>query len=290
MSKRRKPARRRARPDRPRDVFVSRPFEGLVDEPEWIALRELVPAATAPLSLSPSLAGQYGERQVTVTTLLPMAWAAMTRQDGHVLVGMQRGVDSGDANRDVAAAILAALEAEPGTPVAVPNQPGPGPRLAEVIADGQLDITVHDEFGYWLDGDASDPAVTASMERANESIFPTVRLASARAAYWCQVPERAHVRWVLPDLEDRALTALARLAAGGGLKLREDTKFAGMFRAQGLLVPVWDLPRQVPASEWEEPVAAFGKRYAEALADGGELTAEVRRARQGLIGRQLTLR
>ena len=33
-----------------RDIFVARPFEGLADEPEWIALRELVPAASAPLT------------------------------------------------------------------------------------------------------------------------------------------------------------------------------------------------------------------------------------------------
>ena len=37
------------KPAKIRDVFVPRPFEGLADETEWIALRELVPAATAPL-------------------------------------------------------------------------------------------------------------------------------------------------------------------------------------------------------------------------------------------------
>src|SRR5690606_21072465 len=122
------------------------------------------------------------------------------------------------------------------------------------------------------------------------SIFPTVRMAAARAAYWCQVPERAHVRWVLGEPEDAALTALARVAAAGGLKLRDDTKFAGMIRVLGVLVPVWDLPREVPASEWEEPLAGFAKRYTEALAATGDLDAATRRARQGLIGRQLTLR
>jgi hypothetical protein len=63
-----------------------------------------------------------------------------------------------------------------------------------------------------------------------------------------------------------------------------------MFRAHGLLVPVWDLPREDPAERWEEPLAAFAQRYGEALASGGELTAAERRARQGLVGRQLTLR
>lgn len=292
---------RRPRPERPRDVFVPRPFAGLTDEPEWIAMRELVPAATAPLALRPELVEQYGDRPVTLATLLPMAWPAMARPDGQILIGLQRQFDSGDPNRDLAAAILAALAAEPGQPdpagqpgqsgpVMVPDQPGEGPRLADVIVDGELDITLHEGFHFWLDGETDDPTVTASLERANGSIYPTVRLAAARAAYWCQVPERAHVRWVLAEPEEVALTALARLRAGGGLKLREDTKFAGMFRAQGLLAPVWDLPREVPAAQWEEPLAAFAKRYADALTIEGDLPPEVRRARQGLIGRQLTLR
>jgi hypothetical protein len=280
---------RPASPPRPRskhrDIFVPRPFAGLADEPEWIAMRELVPAATAPLTLQPA----YGDRAVTLATLLPMAAPALSRADGSILVGLQRSVGSGDANRDVAASILAALETSPGDPVPVPEV-AEGPRLADVIVDGELDITVHDTFDFWAAGPDADPAVTASLERANESIFPTVRLAAARAAYWCRVPERAHVRWVLAEPEDAALTALARVAAAGGLKLREDTRFAGMFRVLGVLAPVWDLPREPEAGEWEEPLAGFAKRYAEALTVSGDLDDATRRARHGLIGRQLTLR
>lgn len=298
MSKRRKgsgrpPRTGRRRERQPRDIFVPRPFEGLADEPEWVALRELVPAATAPLTLAPSLVEQYGSHHVVLATLLPMAWPALRRPDGTVLVGVQRQAASGDVNRDLAASILAALETtatDASTPVDVPANPGPGPRLAEVLVDGELEITVHDGFGFWTADEEADPAVTASMERANASVFPTVRMAAARAAYWCQVPGRAHLRWVLPEPEDTALTALARLGAGGGLKLGEETRFAGMFRAYGLLVPVWDLPRETPADHWEEPLAGFAKRYAEALAADGPLDAAARRARQGLIGRQLTLR
>jgi hypothetical protein len=117
-----------------------------------------------------------------------------------------------------------------------------------------------------------------------------VRLAAARAAYWCQVPEKAHVRWVLPEQEDTALDALARLSAAGELLLGEGTKFAGMFRAHGLLVPVWDLPHDPPADDWEAPVAAFAKRYGDAVAVNEPLTSGERRARQGLLGRQITLR
>jgi hypothetical protein len=227
---------------------------------------------------------------VTVATVLPMAWPALTKPDGRIFVGLQRNAQSGDISRDLAVAVLNALEAELGGSVAVPALPGPGPRLQDVLADGALEVTVHDGFEFWLDAEAADPEVKASLERANASIQPTVKLAAVPAAYWCRVPDRTHVRWVLPDAEEPAMSALARLSAAGELTLGEGTKFAGMFRAHGLLVPVWDLPEQAPAGDWEAPLAAFAKRYAEALASAGELTSAERRSRQGLIGRQVTLR
>ncbi|WDZ85937.1 DUF5926 family protein [Micromonospora cathayae] len=294
MSKRRKNQRTtEAVPKREkvRDIFVPRPFEGLTDEPEWIALRELVPAASAPLRLTPALVEEYGEREVTLATVLPMAAPAMTKPDGRVFVGLQRHLQSGDVSRDLAEALLCALRTEPGRSVAVPPLPGPGPRLQDVLVDGPLEVTMHDGFEFWLDpGATDDPNVQASLERANAAVYPTVRLTAARAAYWCQVPEKAHVRWVLPDDEDAALDALARLGTAGTLTLGEQTRFAGMFRAHGRLVPVWDLPAEPAATEWEEPLAGFAKRYADALADPTPLDAAGRRTRQGLLGRQLTLR
>ncbi|MCN0152380.1 DUF5926 family protein [Salinispora arenicola] len=274
-----------------RDVFVPRPFEGLTDEPEWIALRELVPAATAPLRLAPHLVQEFGERQVLLATVLPMATAAVCKPDGRVLIGLQRHQQSGDVSRDLAEALLCALRTEPGHQVTVPPLPGLGPRLPDVLVDGPLEITVHEDFEFWLDpGAAGDPSVQASLERANAAIYPTVRLSAARAAYWCQVPEKAHVRWVLSEDEDAALDALARLSAAGTLPLGEETKFAGMFRAHGRLVPVWDLPEDNPADRWEQPVAEFATRYGAALSDSTSLDAAARRARHGLLGRQLTLR
>jgi Family of unknown function (DUF5926) len=284
---------RRVKPKREkvRDIFVGRPFEGLVDEPEWIALRELVPAASAPLRLSPRYVEEYGDVPVTLSTVLPLAAPAVTKADGRVMLGLQRHVQSGDVSRDLSVALLNALQTEPGGQVSVPPLPGPGPRLQDVLADGPLEITLHDGFGYWLDDEAADdPNVQASLERANASIFPTARMSAARACYWTRVPERAHVRWVLTEDEDPALDALARLSAAGELTLAEGTRFAGMFRAHGLLVPVWDVPREPEAAEWEGPVADLAKRYATAVAVDEPLTAEQRRARQGLLGRQITLR
>lgn len=294
MSKRRKnqrAAETTPKREKVRDVYVPRPFEGLVDEPEWIALRELVPAASAPLRLAPAVVEEFGDREVTLATVLPVAAPAMTRPDGRVLIGLQRHLQSGDVSRDLAEALLCALRTEPGRQVPVPPLPGPGPRLQDVLADGPLEITLHESFEFWLDPEAAeDSTVRASLERANAAIYPTERLAAARAAYWCRVPEKSHVRWVLPDGEDQALHTLARLSAAGTLPLGEGTKFAGMFRAHGRLVPVWDLPEDTAAGEWEDPVADFAKRYAEALADTAPLDAAGRRARQGLLGRQLTLR
>jgi len=274
-----------------RDIFVARPFEGLADEVEWIAMRELVPAATAPLRLSGEYAEQAAEREVILATVLPLAWPAMTKPDGRIFIGLQRQFNSGDVSRDIAAALISALGTEPGKTVDVPSLAGPGPRLQDVLEDGKLDITLYEGFDFWLDEGAADDAnVQASMERANESVYPTVRMDAGPAAYWCQVPDRAHIRWVLPEPEDAALTALARLAAAGGLSLGDGTKFAGMFRAHGLLVPVWDLPRETEAKSWEAPLADFGRRYGDALSVTESLTAEERRAQQGLRGRQLTLR
>lgn len=240
-------------------MYVARPFEGLADECEWIALRELVPAASAPLRLRPEL----GDRPVTLATVLPMAWPAMSRADGSVLIGLQRHVQSGDPSRDLAVAVHCALQTAPGATVAVPTLPGEGPRLQDVLVDGPLDITLHEGFEFWLGASSDsddDPNVKASLERANASIYPTVRMAAAPAAYWCRVPEKAHIRWVLPEDEDRALDGLARLNAAGGLTLGDGTKFAGMFRAHGRLVPVWDLPRTAEAVSWEAPLSEFVKR------------------------------
>jgi hypothetical protein len=138
---------------------------------------------------------------------------------------------------------------------------------------------------------APDPSgeVAASMERANASVIPTARLESVRSAYWCRMKERTHLRWVLPEAEGQLLDALARLAAGGGLALGPDTRYVGSFRAHGLLVPVWDAPLDREAEAMEEPAVALRARLDEALASDAPLTAEQRRARSGLLSRQLTL-
>jgi Family of unknown function (DUF5926)/SEC-C motif len=269
-------------------TLVQRPFEGLPGECDWIALREMVSAATARLTLT----GEHAGREVTLATVLPMAWPAITRADSSVLIGLQTHASSGDVSRDVADALLQALQAEPGNPVVPGPLPGPGPRLQDLLdLSAPLEVIVHEGFDFWLEPDQEVGAeVTASLERANAAVVPTARLATVEAAYWCQVKDRRHLRWVLPHEENILLDALARLHAAGESGLGEGTRYVGSFRAHGLLVPVWDLPADADPDDMEEPAAAFEKRLADALTASTPLSAAERRARNGLLSRQLTLR
>ena len=101
---------------------------------------------------------------------------------------------------------------------------------------------------------------------------------------------KEHLRWVMPEPEDALLDALARLHAAGRDQLVPDGRLVGMFRAHGLLAPVWDLALGTGAEVLEDPAAAFAAALAEALADTSPLTAEERAARSGLANRQVTLR
>jgi hypothetical protein len=152
-------------------------------------------------------------------------------------------------------------------------------------------VRLHEGFDFWLGEDAEQTdEVRESMERANAAIIPTERLASVEAAYWCQIGSKTHLRWVLPHPEETFLDGLARLHARGESSLGEGTRYVGSFRAHGLIVPVWDLVPGSVADDVEEAAAGFGRRLDEAMAAGSDLTVEERRARAGVVSRQLTLR
>ena len=267
---------------------VTRPFEGLPGEADWVALRELVPAATG------SLRTKDG-KDVTLASVLPGGTPALVRANGEVLLGVQLQTSSDDVSRDLGTALAAALEAPAGAPV----EPGPigaagsaGPRLQDLLdLDAPLDVTVHDDFAFWLEGTDAGAQAQAMLEQANQAILPTVRLEGLEAAYWVRPSgERAHLRWVRPEPEEKLLDALARLRASGEILLGEGTRYAGAFRAHGLLVPVWDLPADTPAEEWAAPAAEFQTRLEAALQKTDSLTADESRARAGLLSRQITLR
>jgi hypothetical protein len=269
--------------------LVQRPFDGLAGEGDWIALRELVPAATVPLTLKESLPD--GVPSVTLATVLPMAWPALRRDDGSVLLGLQNDTSSGDLSRDLADTLQRALTAEPGTPVQARRAPADGPRLQDLLdPEAAFEPVVHTGFEFWVpDSENASPEVSASLERANAAAIPTVKLSGVESAYWCETPDKNHLRWVMPHPEEQLLDALARLHAAGVSSLGEGTRLVGSFRAHGLTVPVWDLPTGVSAEDIEKPAAEFAERLAAALASEAPLTVDERRARGGLTNRQVTL-
>ena len=267
--------------------FVLRPFEGLPGEPDWVALKEVVPAATGTARTTK----EHGSHEVLVTTVLPQAWPALHRADGVILLALQTTTSSGDSSRDLAAALLEAIDAEPGTAIELTGLPEAGPRLQDVLdLSVPFDVTVQDTFAYWLAPDVErTDDLAAAIEEADAGIIDTVKLAGVESAYWCRMGAREFLRWAQPHEEQVVLDGLARLHAKRASGF-DGAKFVGYFRSSGLVVPVWELPRGTEAEDIEDAVAAFAPVFAEALASTEALDANERRARAGLVARQVTLR
>jgi hypothetical protein len=266
-------------------VYVARPFEGLPSECDIVAMRELVPSATAPISVKGT------DKPVLLCTLLPMAAPAMVRDSGQLWLGLQVQHGFGDPSRDLAAVLEKALAAdEPGI-VGLVDPPGLGPRFQDLVGDDPLEITVHDGFAFWLDDVAErDDAMVAALEEADAAAAPAARLTSVEAAYWTDAGSKEHLRWVRREPEAALLDALARLVTAGEASIAEGSKVVGMFRAHGLLVPVWDLPAGTGAEALEAPVVEFERRLEAALATTADLSAEERATRSELANKQVTLR
>ncbi|MEI2765016.1 MAG: DUF5926 family protein [Dermatophilaceae bacterium] len=267
--------------------YVRRPFEGLPAETEWVAMRELLPAATAAVAVP----GVPGCPTVTMATMLPLAWPALHRGDGVILVATQ-GSAGGDVSRDLAAALVAAAEAEPGTAVTTPPATTAAtPRLQDLLDPAvPFQVTLHQGFDYWVGEAELDEQATASMEQANAAVLPTARVEGAPSVYWTRHGERTYVRWVLGPDEDQATDGLARLLAADHGRLTPDSRLLGAFRAGGLLVPVWEVDPQASADALADPVGLLAPRLDEAIASRRPLDADQRRARNGLLSRQVTLR
>ena len=257
-------------------VTVARPFDGLAAECDLVAMREFVPSATARLAVRDT------DRRFMVATVLPGAVNALVREENDEVVAyiaLQTQSRGADAATDFAGAIEWALTSPAGESL---DKPRPGSKpIAELLeADVPLDITVHDTFDWWFSAEVpAGSEAAAVVERANAAIMPSARLAGLEAAWWVDAGERAHLRWVRPEDEDSLMIALARVHAAGGLTLGDGSRFAGSFRTDGLLVPVFDLDRTRPAQDWAVGAVEFGERLTKALAVTGELTADERRAR-----------
>ena len=136
----------------------ARPFEGLAAECDLVALREFVPSATAPGNTVAGLV-RVGEPPT-----------------GYVATQVQ--FQGPDPAADIAAAILWTQSAEPGESLTTAESAEGGPRLADVIdADAQLELTVHQDFDWWVpEGVQPDPQVAATIEQAKQAIMPSARL------------------------------------------------------------------------------------------------------------------
>jgi hypothetical protein len=274
--------------------YVARSFAGLPGECDWVALREFVPAGMAPLTLHDgAFDGAAAAMSVSMVSVLPGITPALKRDNGRdVWVAAQVAHQSADPSRDFCAALRLAVEAAPGESVAMPDLPGPGDRLQDVVApDSVFSVEVLDGFDFWFEGvHDTDGTAASTLETLNSSIDPTRRLTTVDAAYWTAVSAKEHLRWVMPHDEEALLTALGRLHAAGADRLTPESRLVGSFRAHGLLVPVWDLPSGTGADAIEEPARALAGRIDEALTDTKPLTSEERAARHGLASRQLTIR
>lgn len=268
-----------------------RPFEGLPGEPDWVAMREVVPAASATARTTTA----HGATDVMVVTLLPGAWPAIHRADGVVLLALQQNAGSGDASRDLADLLLRAIELEPGTAIttATPPAAGDGPRLQDVLdLSVPFTVTVHDGFDFWgLEGSDLEADAVATADALD--MVPTRRLTSVEHAYWTRMGGREYVRWAQPHDEEAFMDALARLHARRESGLGDagaQGRFIGAFRSCGLVVPVWELEAGLAEDRLEELMGALAGRLDAALAVDEPLDANARRARAGLVARQLTLR
>ncbi|MDP9806279.1 hypothetical protein J2S70_000861 [Trueperella bonasi] len=277
---------RKDRKKKARIQFVDRPFEGIPFESDLVAMREIIPSA----SMKVKLTDEYGGKEVTLVTLLPGMGAALRRSDGKILVAVQTVMSSGDVSLDIADRTIKALGLEPGETIAQADQPEPGPRLQDILdLEAATELVMHDSYDYWVDpSDAENPDVQAAIQQTADQMVPTAQVSGVEGAYWCRM-QREFVRWVRPEPEDAVLDALARLQNSRELTF-DDARFVGAFRALGLLIPVFELPAGAEADELEKPLAEFSKKLEKAIANEEPLSPEEKRARSGIISRQVTLR
>ena len=283
----RRPAAASAKPRKQSIEFVARPFAGLPAEEDLVAMAQIIPAATATVRLTK----EYGGKQIQLVTLLPEFVQGLKRSDGEVLVAMQTSMHSGDASRDVAAAVLATLELPEGQALRTDGLPEPGPRLQDILdTTAPPVVSVRETFDFWLDSEtAENPEVLRSLEEAKEEIAPTAPVPGVEHAYWCRLGAKEFVRWARGEDEDEFFNAFARIYAARESDLEEGARFVGAFRANGLAIPVWELVPGTEAEELTKPLQAMGKRLEAALADTSPLRPEVRRAKAGIISRQVNL-
>lgn len=270
-----------------------RPYGGFAMETDLIAMQEFVPSAYAKLPV------KGFDREVYVATVLPGAGAALIRDadaGGTAFVGLQVNNHSQNPGRDLAHALNWVKQAQPGDTLASTAADGSQPELKELLdTEGTLEITEAEDFNWWLpEGTKADPQVAASLQAANDAVVPSHQVAAdVPGSIWWVNPGggKAHIRWVRPEEDENALlTALARLAARGELNLGEETKFAGVFRTHGVVVPVFDLVPERDHDTYGEELDRVNKELLTELDNREQLDADERKQLQNIKSRQVTVR
>ena len=230
-----------AAPSGPAPRIVARPFAGLRSECDLVALRELVPAASAPLPLADAVEHRpRGRCSARCCRWRRRRWCARTAPSGW---GCRSSTASATRAASWPRCSSRRWRPSPARWSGSPRTRARARGCRTCSPTSRSTVTVHEGFDFWV-ADVDDPtgSVHASLEQANAAAAPTARLTSVEAAYWTDVGTKEHLRWVMPHDEDALLDALARLHAAGEDHLVEGGRLVGMFRAHGLLVPVWDLP------------------------------------------------
>ncbi|MBN9645317.1 DUF5926 family protein [Corynebacterium mendelii] len=269
----------------------ARPYEGLAMEADLVALQEFVPSAVAELKV------EGLDEPVNLCTVLPGAVAALVRAEAHGAgryVALQVQHRTHNPGKDLAFALNWVKDAAPGATLTSTASDGSQPKITDLIAaDQTLSPVEHQDFNWWLPENADINAqIDQGLKRANDSIVPShhVEADVNGVCWWVDAGDKAHIRWIRTDDEDKLLTALARIAAKGELNLGEDTKFAGVFRTHGIIVPVFDLDRTTPWDSYGEKLAALDKVITEEIGNDAQLTADERKQLDNIKSRQVTIR
>jgi len=266
--------------------FVLRPFEGIPAEADLVAMREIIPAAT----IKARTTAEFGSREFVFTTSLPNQLAGLHRTDGVVFLALQTLAGSGDLSRDLAANLLETLELEPGTPLLRSELPEAGPRLQDVLDLSQpFEVEVRDSFDYWMDPKEVTPEIKAELEDLADSLIDTKKLTSVDSAYWCRMGAKEFLRWSMPYDEDAVINGIARLHAKRESSI-DGSKFLGAFRSCGIVIPVWELKRGSEAEDIDAAAGKFWTTLKASIENTEPLDSNERRARAGIISRQVTLR
>lgn len=277
---------RSEKPQRVRIKFVARPFADLPQEAELVAMREILPAAMLPAKTSSA----YGEEEFFFVTQLPKLAAAMRRSDGKLLIALQTVMQSGNAALDLADRLRHGLALAAGASYQQSQQPTPGIELSEMLDlefPGQLEIV--DDFHYcFTDAELQKPEIEMALQQGKESVVPMEEVPGVPRAYLAKM-QKEFLRWVRPEEEEAVLAGLARLQQKRQLEFAGG-RFLGAFRALGLLIPVFEIAAGQDIEETAKAVQDFAPILSAAIASDEPLNDAEKRAKAGIISRQVTLR